>query len=231
MSTRYHGVAASDGIAIAPLFLLQGAAVQVEERHDVSVDEELAKLNAAVEQTKAELNTLYETANEKMGAAHAQIFTAHMQILEDPEFIGAIQNSIQTDEVNAEFAFTSVSSQLVTIFEQMEDEYLRQRSSDIKDLSQRVLGHLQGTSRTALTDLKVPIVLAAEDLAPSDTVMLDKNLVKAFITDVGGRTSHSAIMARSLGIPAVVGRYYECDSSRYHRHCERVRWGSHRRSN
>ncbi|MDQ0189488.1 phosphoenolpyruvate--protein phosphotransferase [Alicyclobacillus cycloheptanicus] len=205
MRTRYQGIPASDGIAVAPLFILEASAPAVEERHDVSVTAEQSRLQAAIEQTKAELQTLFETAKEKMGAENAQIFTAHLQILEDPEFAGAIANTIDAQSVNAEFAVTTVANQLVAVFEQMEDEYLRQRASDIKDVSQRLLSHVQGVSRTSLAELQSPVVLAAEDLTPSDTVVLDKNLVKAFITDVGGKTSHSAIMARSLGIPAVVG--------------------------
>ncbi|GEO27785.1 phosphoenolpyruvate-protein phosphotransferase [Alicyclobacillus acidoterrestris] len=205
MGRRYHGVAASDGIAIAPVFVVNAAVKNVEKREDVTVEQELSKLEDAIARTKAELQQLYETANQKLGASHAQIFVAHLQILDDPEFVGAIQSTMQTEHVNVEYALTSVTSQLVAIFEQMDDEYMRQRSSDIKDVSQRVLGHLQGTSRASLAALEEPVILVAEDLTPSDTVVLDKNLVHAFVTDVGGRTSHSAIMARSLGIPAVVG--------------------------
>lgn len=205
MSMRYHGVAASDGIAIAPLFVLQEVSAQVIESHDVQVGEELSRLSDAATRTKAELVNLHDVALEKMGAENAQIFEAHLQILEDPEFIGAIRSMIETDSVNAEYALVTVSDQLVAIFENIEDEYLRQRSSDIQDISKRVLGHLQGGAASGLRDLTHSVVLAAKDLTPSDTVLLDKNLVKGFITDVGGRTSHSAIMARSLGIPAVVG--------------------------
>ncbi|MCL6453897.1 MAG: phosphoenolpyruvate--protein phosphotransferase [Alicyclobacillus sp.] len=201
----FRGVAASDGIAIGPLFVLQHAPVEVEERRGVAVDAELARLDDAVAKTKQDLQSLHETALERLGPDEAAIFTAHLQILEDPEFVGATKRQIETDQVNAEFALTTVSNQLVALFEQLEDDYLRQRAADIKDIRQRVLSHLLGTGSANLSNLTHPVVLAAVELTPSDTVVLDKRRVQAFITDVGGRTSHSAIMARSLGIPAVVG--------------------------
>lgn len=205
LSRRVRGIAASDGIAIAPVFVLKSNAQAIEENHSVAIEKELVRLQSAATKTKEDLDALYAATNEKLGASHAQIFAAHLQILADPMFVGAMQTTIQTDCVNVEFALQSVTEQLVSIFEAMDDEYMRQRSSDIKDVSGRLLGYLQGTNPMSLKHLQEPVVLVAEDLAPSDTVMLDKNLVHAFVTDVGGKTSHSAIMARSLGIPAVVG--------------------------
>jgi len=205
MGRRFHGIAASDGIAFGRAFLLARTTENIEEQHDISVQDEIGRLARVVAQAKQELVGLYEVALERLGASHAQIFMAHTQILEDPAFVGEVENRIRSQHVNAEFALTTVTSEWVSMFEQLEDDYIRQRASDIMDVSQRVLMHLQGINSTSLVSIQEPVVLIAKDLAPSDTVLLNKNMVHAFITDVGGRTSHSAIMARSMGIPAVVG--------------------------
>ncbi|GLG00174.1 phosphoenolpyruvate-protein phosphotransferase [Alicyclobacillus hesperidum subsp. aegles] len=205
MGTRFTGIAASDGVAIAPAFVLSTSVQAVEERRGVPIGPEIERLEVALRAAKGELESLRETADAKLGAEHAQIFTAHIQILEDPEFAGAIRGVIEGEQVNAEFALDQVAKQLIALFEQMDNEYMRQRAADIKDVSQRLLTKLQGSSQSSLADIQEPVVLVANDLAPSDTIQLDASLVRAFVTDIGGRTSHSAIMARSLGIPAVVG--------------------------
>lgn len=205
MSTRFRGIAASNGIAIARALVLKDTTPEVVERHDVVVDTELDRVQTAIAASKADLNRLYDTTKQKLGESHAQIFKAHMLILDDPEFVDSIKSFITGNQVNAEFALQNVSDQLIGIFESMADDYMRQRAADIRDLSQRVLSHLQGRAGSLVDQLQEPVILVVDDLAPSDTVNLDQRFVKAFITKIGGRTSHSAIMARSLGIPAVVG--------------------------
>lgn len=205
LSEKFRGIPASEGIVIASAYVLLENDAPIEENHDMTVDDELARLQGAILRSMEELQTLYETTLAKIGPSHAQIFTAHKLILEDPEFAGAVETFIRERHVNAEFALWNVSKGLVDVFETMEDEYMRQRASDIRDLSKRVLEHLQGVNRSELASLQNPVILVAHDLAPSDTVTLDRQVVQAFVTEIGGRTSHSAIMARSMGIPAVVG--------------------------
>ncbi len=128
-----------------------------------------------------------------------------MEILNDPELSKAAAKKIEDEHVNADFAFKSISDNFVEIFEAMENEYFRERATDIKDVTKRVLMHVQGIESASLSEIDEEVILVAKDLTPSDTAQLNKQLVKGFITDIGGRTSHTAIMARILEIPAVVG--------------------------
>ncbi|GMA57758.1 hypothetical protein GCM10025858_22610 [Alicyclobacillus sacchari] len=154
MGTRLIGIAASDGVAIAPAFVLSASVKVVEERRGVEIASEIERLEVAIGAAKADLESLRETADAKLGAEHAQIFTAHIQILEDPEFAGAIRGVIEGEQVNAEFALDQVAKQLIALFEQMDNEYMRQRAADIKDVSQRLLARLQGGSQSSLADIR-----------------------------------------------------------------------------
>lgn len=133
------------------------------------------------------------------------IFDAHLLVLDDPEFLGPIEAHIRNDQKSAPQALLETRDQFVAIFENMENEYMKERAADIKDVSKRVLAHMLGKELPDPSKIDTPVVIVAEDLTPSDTAQLDKNFVKGFVTNVGGRTSHSAIMSRSLEIPAVVG--------------------------
>jgi phosphoenolpyruvate-protein phosphotransferase (PTS system enzyme I) len=202
---KFRGIGVSNGIAIAKARVIVEETIQVIENHDVTAADELDRLNHAIEQSLSGLTRVFETTKEKLGEDHAQIFEAHMLILQDPEFVSAIQRKITEENVNAEFALEDISGQMVALFEAMENEYMRQRSADIRDVSLRVMNHLQGKTKLSLSEIQEPIILVAHDLNPSDTIDLDKRFVKGVLTNIGGRTSHSSIMARSLGIPAVVG--------------------------
>jgi phosphotransferase system enzyme I (PtsI) len=134
------------------------------------------------------------------------VFDAHLMVLSDPELIGAVEGNIKDNNVNAESALKEVTDMFIGMFESMEDNpYMQERAADIKDVTKRVMSHLVGVKLPDLSMINEEVIIVAEDLTPSDTAQLDRNFVRAFVTNIGGRTSHSAIMARSLEIPAVVG--------------------------
>lgn len=205
MTRQLTGIAASSGIAIAKGFLLQNPDLTIETKFIENVEEELQKLDAALKKSIEELEEIREKTKENIDEEHAEVFSAHLLILNDPELLNPIREKIETEKKSAAFAFQEVTDEFVTIFESMDNEYMRERAADIRDVSKRVLAHLLGKKMASLSEINEEVVIIAEDLTPSDTAQLNKQFVRAFVTDIGGRTSHSAIMARSLEIPAVVG--------------------------
>lgn len=169
------------------------------------VDIEIARLEEKVEIAIQEISVLKEQTAQKISEKEAEIFSAHILILQDPEFMGVVKEKIRTDLVNAESAVREVSDGLVSLFMEMDHEYMKERAADIRDVTYRVLNLLQGNAAMTLGNSEEPVILVAHDLTPSITAQLDLDIVKGFATEIGGRTSHSAIMARSMGIPAVVG--------------------------
>ncbi|MBP2642956.1 MAG: phosphoenolpyruvate--protein phosphotransferase [Firmicutes bacterium] len=201
------GIAAAAGYGLGYVFLLQDAKVEVV-RKDLpqdAIETEVSRFEGAVRQAISELEVVRQTASEKMGEDAAAIFSAHIMMLEDPEYIGAITQKIRQTSVNAESVLEEVTREFVALFEGMDNEYLRERAADLKDVSGRLLRGLLGIKSMSLADSKGEVILCAHDLTPSDTAQLDRSKVAGFVTNVGGRTSHSAIMARTMGIPAVVG--------------------------
>ncbi|WP_179395118.1 phosphoenolpyruvate--protein phosphotransferase [Lacticaseibacillus absianus] len=206
MTKQLKGIAASDGIATAKAYLLVQPDLSFSQSTIEDPEKEIDRLHQALDQSNSELKIIRDKAAESLGEEEAQVFDAHMMILADPEFTGAIETNIKDDKVNAEAALKSVSDMFIGMFEAMTDNpYMQERAADLRDVSTRVLAHLLGRAlpNPALIDSEVIVV--AHDLTPSDTAQLNKTYVKAFVTDIGGRTAHSAIMARSLEIPAVVG--------------------------
>ncbi|QHS23226.1 phosphoenolpyruvate--protein phosphotransferase [Virgibacillus sp. MSP4-1] len=203
--SQLTGIAASNGIAIAKAYLLETPDLTFETKKDQNPDEEIQRLEAAIDKSKSELEKIKAHAKEKMGDEHAEIFSAHLLVLDDPELIQPMEDKIKSDQVNAEAALNETANMFITMFENMDNEYMRERAADIRDVTKRILAHLleRPFPNPALIDEEVVVV--AQDLTPSDTAQLNKQFVKGFTTDIGGRTSHSAIMARSLEIPAVVG--------------------------
>ncbi|MDN4618809.1 phosphoenolpyruvate--protein phosphotransferase [Paenibacillus sp. PsM32] len=199
------GIAASSGIAIAKAFRLEHPEYEITKRSISDTDAELAKLESALEISKTELEAIKERTLQEMGAKKAEIFESHLLILNDPELISPVKDKISMEMVNAEFALNEVAAQFVTMFENMKSTYLQERAADMRDVSKRILNHLMGVNFQSPAEIREEVVIIAEDLTPSDTAQLDRNFVKGFTTNIGGRTSHSAIMARSLEIPAVVG--------------------------
>lgn len=207
MSNMLKGIGASDGVAIAPVYSLEEPDLsfdgkQIEPGQE---DAEVERFKAAFNQSKVEITKIRNHAEEAVGPEHAAIFDAHLLVLDDPEFLEPIEAHIRNDQKSAPQALLETRDQFVSIFENMENEYMKERAADIKDVSKRVLAHMLGKELPDPSKIDTPVVIVAEDLTPSDTAQLDKNFVKGFVTNVGGRTSHSAIMSRSLEIPAVVG--------------------------
>ncbi|WP_414043521.1 phosphoenolpyruvate--protein phosphotransferase [Macrococcus animalis] len=200
-----QGIGASDGVAIAKAYLMIEPDLSFSNEKISDVDAEVEKFKAAINQSKVELTQIRNNAEVALGPDKAAIFDAHLLILEDPELINPMEENIRNNQVNAATALTEVSSNFVTIFESMDNEYMKERAADIKDVSKRVLSHILGVTLPNPTLIDEPVVIIAEDLTPSDTAQLNKQFVQGFATNIGGRTSHSAIMSRSLEIPAVVG--------------------------
>ncbi|MBR8660983.1 phosphoenolpyruvate--protein phosphotransferase [Brevibacillus sp. NL20B1] len=205
MSKTIVGVAASSGVAIGKAFVLTNSHLQIETVSIEDPSSEIKRLTDALEQAKAELQEISERAEREMGPDKAAIFQAHLLVLEDPELVETVKGKIAAEKVNAESALHETAQMFIELFEQMDNEYMKERAADIRDVTKRVLSHLLGVKFAAPSDLAEEVIIVAEDLTPSDTAQLDRRYVKGFVTDIGGRTSHSAIMARSLEIPAVVG--------------------------
>lgn len=203
--TTLKGIGASDGIAIAKAYLLVEPDLSFNNDKVADVDAEVEKFKAAVNQSKVELTQIRNNAEIALGPDKAAIFDAHLLVLEDPELINPIEDNIRNNQMNAAASLSEVSTNFITIFESMDNEYMKERAADIKDVSKRVLSHILGVSLPNPTMIDEPVVIIAEDLTPSDTAQLNKKFVQGFATNIGGRTSHSAIMSRSLEIPAVVG--------------------------
>lgn len=201
------GINASPGIAIGKVFLLKKEKLEVSNKK-ISKDEveaQVKKLNDAIEESKKDLDRLREKTIKELGEEEAQIFTAHAMLLDDVEYMGAVRNKIKDELVNAGQALAETTKFFFDIFSAMDDEYMKARSADVKDVGDRVLRKVLGIKSADLSDLDPNTVIVAEDLTPSDTAQMDKAHVVGFATNVGGRTSHTAIMARSLEIPAVLG--------------------------
>lgn len=198
-------VATSPGIAIGKVLVYKEPKLVVELKKVQDTDFELERLNRAIEISKEEIQGLYEETLKNIGESEAQIFSAHKMMLEDPEFIDGVKSKIEKEKVNAEWAVKEVSKQLIELLENIEDEYLRARALDLKDVSKRLLIKLLGVESKDIKNLKEKCILVAEDLTPSDMAQLNKDMVLGFVTELGGKTSHTAIMAKNLNIPAVAG--------------------------
>lgn len=206
MSKTLKGIAASDGIAVAPAYLLVEPDLSFSKTSFSDVDAEVARFKKVVEESTKELEKVRDKAKESLGAEEAQVFDAHLLFLSDPEFTGAIETEIKDQKVNAEAALDETAQKFITIFEGMTDNaYMQERAADVRDVSKRIMAHLLGKKLPDPAAIDHEVVVVAYDLTPSDTAQLNKKYVKGFVTDIGGRTAHSAIMARSLEIPAVVG--------------------------
>ncbi|MHB8172529.1 MAG: phosphoenolpyruvate--protein phosphotransferase [Thermincolia bacterium] len=204
---RIYGIGASEGIRMGKAFLYHQISEQdyPEYVSDEEVEGELTRLRQAKEETFKELNELIEMARQSLGEEKAVILKGQQSFLADPTFYHQMEQSIIKEHFTAQKAVNQVVQKFVSIFEGMPNEYMRERSIDIKDLGRRLLNNLLGKKGLRLAEIKEPVILVAEDLTPSDTVQLDKNIILGFITRIGGKTSHTAIISRSLGIAAVLG--------------------------
>ena len=201
----YKGTGASPGIALGKALVIEHSELVIEKKTIENIDKEIQKLESAVKVSKEELTKVKEKALAELGEHEAEIFEAHLLVLEDPELIGSAISKIRDEKVNADYALNEIKEIFVAMFESMDNEYMRERAADIKDVTNRVLRHILGIKVVDLAELDEEVVLIAHDLTPSDTATMNKNMVLGFLTDIGGRTSHTAIMARTLEIAAVVG--------------------------
>ncbi|WP_409291986.1 phosphoenolpyruvate--protein phosphotransferase [Peribacillus sp. SCS-37] len=205
MASMLKGIAASSGIAIAKAYRLIEPDLTVQKQTVAETAEEKSRFQDAVSVSKKELQAIRDNAEKELGADKAAIFDAHLLVLSDPELISPIEDKIDNEQVNAEFALKETADMFVMMFEQMDNEYMKERAADIRDVTKRVLAHLLEVQIPNPSMISEEVIIVAEDLTPSDTAQLNRTYVKGFTTNIGGRTSHSAIMARSMEIPAVVG--------------------------
>ncbi|WP_244834411.1 phosphoenolpyruvate--protein phosphotransferase [Clostridium sp. BJN0001] len=199
------GIAASKGYAIGKVYLKENKKVNITDEKISDIEAEKAKMQKALADSKNQLQAVKEKAEKEMGASKAAVFEAHITLVDDPEFTGAMMSEIENNSVNGLKAITTVTDNFVQIFESMDNEYMKERAADIKDVSKRILSNFAGFGGDGFNITEKNTVVVAHDLTPSDTAGLDKSKVVGFTTDIGGRTSHAAIMSRTLEIPAVLG--------------------------
>lgn len=199
------GIGVSRGIAIGKVLLKKELKLNLAEKKSVNVDEELVRFKTAQSQVLEELKEVCKTARLEHKEDKAMIFEAHQMIAEDVDYIEHIMSSIKGEEISAESAVAKASEVFEAIFRNMDNDYMKERALDIKDVSNRLLSMLSGETAEDLTSLKEPVIIAARDLLPSDTIQMDRRYVMGIITEEGGQTSHAAILARSMGIPAAMG--------------------------
>lgn len=198
------GISASKGYAIGKVFIKKHIEININNLKIENIDEEINKLDRALNSTRNQLETLRKKIEEEVGKEESLVFESHQMILDDPEFIDKAKEMIKNNSVSADYAIDTVKKELVVIMESINDEYMRERAADIKDVSDRIVRNILGIEdEVNITEYNTVVV--AHDLTPSDTAQLDKNKVCAFLTNIGGKTSHSAIMARTMEIPAIVG--------------------------
>ena len=199
------GIAASKGYAIGTVFIQEHEEIIISDAKVSDIAAEKEKLSKALAQSKEQLEAIKEKTAKEIGEHEAQVFEAHLMLLDDVEFTGQMEMTIENDQLNAMKAVQNVTDTFVMIFDSMDDPYMRERAADIKDVSKRIIANLAGKGGNGMENVGANTVVVAHDLTPSDTAQLDRSKVIGFLTNIGGRTSHSAIMARTLEIPAVVG--------------------------
>lgn len=201
---KLMGISASQGIAIAKVFELKHIELDIVKQKS-EPEKEIALLNSSIKKAIDEIEKVKTIALENLGPEEALVFDAHIQVASDPSITEEVKNLITTEKCNASFAVDSVSKKYISIFENMDDIYMKERASDVKDVARRIIYNILGIKTQDLTTINEEVIIVAFDLTPSETSQLNKKFVKGFATDIGGKTSHSAIMARSLEIPAVLG--------------------------
>jgi len=207
MEQVLQGIPASGGIAIGPAFVYHRPGFTIIRRtlQSQEVPLEIQRYLRAIERTREQIRSIEHKVQEDLGEEHAAIFQAHQVLLDDPVFLEEIPQSIDARRLNVEFLLNEAITRFKTIFANIDDAYFRERGGDFQDVGERILKNLTGDERDVLRQLDRPVILIAEDLSPSDTVSLSVDTIRGFATDTGGKTSHVAIVARSLGLPAVVG--------------------------
>ncbi|MFF2092757.1 phosphoenolpyruvate--protein phosphotransferase [Paenibacillus sp. NPDC058174] len=205
LQPQLQGIAASPGIAIARAVTIELEEYIPQKATIQQPEQEVARFHQAIEAAREQIEGIREATERKLGAEKAEIFEGHLLLLEDPELIDVVVENIENDAVNAEFALYEVSQSFIEMLSQLDDEMLRERAVDIRDVRGRIIDQLRGVAVSGHTQHEEECIIIARDLTPSDTAQLNLEAVRGFVTEIGSRTSHSAIMARSLDIPAIVG--------------------------
>lgn len=200
----YKGKSVYKGIVMGPVRVLSGSDLQVKRTRVEDSEQEIKRIEAAIDSAQEQLRVLYEKAVKEVGEASAAIFEVHEMMLEDDDYLDAIHNMVVTEKVNAEYAVAVTGDNFSQMFANMDDDYMKARAADIKDISNRVVRNLAGCADTDL-DASIPSVIVADDLSPSETVQMDKDKILAFVTVHGSTNSHTAILARMMNIPALIG--------------------------
>ena len=200
----FQGKSVYKGIAMGPIVVLKKNDYQVKRTRIEDPEAEVKRVDTALEKSKEQLQKLYDKAVKEVGEASAAIFEVHQMMLEDDDYLEAIQNTIRTEQVNAEYAVATTGDNFAEMFASMDDDYMKARSADIKDISERLVRNLSGQEDTDLSSID-PSVIVADDLSPSETVQMDKDKILAFVTVHGSTNSHTAILARMMNIPALIG--------------------------
>ena len=200
---KFQGKSIFSGVAIGRIFFFAKSEQQVKRERIEDTEAEVARFEAAKEKTLEQLHALYEKALVEVGEAQAEIFDAHAMMVDDTDFCDSIYNIIRTQNINAEYAVATTGDNFATMFAEMDDEYFKARALDVKDISERLINVLSGKQDAA--DLSEPVIVVAEDLTPSETVSMDKSKLLAFVTRLGSSNSHTAILARTMNIPALIG--------------------------
>lgn len=208
----YKGKSVFSGIAIGKICVYQKGEQQVTRVKVEESDHEISRYTEAKEEAINQLKVLYDKAVKEVGEANAAIFEIHQMMLDDNDYNESVENIIRTQKVNAEYAVAVTSDNFSKIFTSMEDEYMKERAADVKDISERILSILGGGAKSTV-DSEEPVIILADDLAPSETVQLDKDKVLSFVTVHGSVNSHTAILARTMGIPALIGTDIPLDES------------------
>ena len=208
MKGIYTGKAVFAGIAVGRISVFHKEDQSIKRVHVENTAAETARAEAARDEANAQLAGLYEKAVQEVGESGAAVFEVHQMMLQDEDYMDSVRNIIETQEVNAEYAVASTGDNFAAMFAAMEDDYMQARAADVKDISERLVRILSG-ARDALPESEGPVILVAEDLAPSETVQLDKSRLLAFVTRYGSSNSHTAILARTMNLPALIGVDYE----------------------
>lgn len=201
---KFAGKSIFQKVAIGKIFFYEKNTAVVKRTKIEDAKTELDRFEHAKETAKAQLQNLYEKALQEVGDSGAAIFEVHMMMIDDLDYNGSIQNMIESQSVNAEYAVAMTGDNFSTMFAEMDDDYMKARAADVKDISERLVSVLSGVDND-MGNLDEPVILVADDLAPSETVQMDKSKLLAFVTEHGSSNSHTAILARTMNIPAIIG--------------------------
>lgn len=200
----FHGKSVFGGIAIGKIYVYQKDNRLIKREKITDRESEIARFQKARKEAVEQLGELYQSSLRKIGESEAAIFEVHQMMLEDLDYVQSIENIIEGQKVNAEYAVATTADNYACMFASMDDAYMKERAADVKDVSERVINVLMG-NKDSSPEMTEPVIIVAEDLAPSETVQLDKDKVLAFVTRLGSSNSHTAILARTMGIPALIG--------------------------